>query len=515
MANKLLKDGDEIEVFRAGTHTDSQGRTRTYSVQDVDNIVAAYNAQPEGERHEAPIVIGHPRDNHPAWGWVKQLVRKGTSLYAQVHKLVPQFQEWVNNHMYEKRSISLYPDMRLRHIGFLGGVPPAVKGLQVLGFSEDAEVIEMEFGEDSPRAARAQKFGVTILEGKGQDTVPTGLNEESFADPVNLRFPLTSNHVQSTLASWSRAEVQKDYSEKDRQIIAARIIKAASSQGIDLTPYRWRYSDSAVADIVDRLVEKPALLAAVKKQVGVNDFFETKVEKLLESKLVQVVTGKSKKNSDSSKNFEGTEMSEEQVAQLLSEILSFASERFGEEIASELSTKTTELQQKFTKKPAGPALSDSPEIIALNERYEASQREIQLLRAKDQLNEDNSYFTEQLRQGQVKPAQRELVMSSLQLARKAMVVDFNDGGTIVQKPSTDVIKGLISSFEKQVHYGEQGDDSRTGGSGTREHEEFPNASEDSVRIDGAVRKYIEEQQKMGKVVSYRDALDHVIEIETK
>lgn len=133
----------EIEVFKTGTWTDSAGNARTWTDADLDEIVRKYNEQSE---HEAPLVIGHPKDNAPAYGWVERLERKGSTLYAKLKDLVPEFVDAVKKGLYKKRSISLYPDMTLRHIGFLGAMPPAVKGLADVAFSE-AEAVTIEFAD--------------------------------------------------------------------------------------------------------------------------------------------------------------------------------------------------------------------------------------------------------------------------------------------------------------------------------------------------------------------------------
>lgn len=131
-----------IEIFKTGTHTDAAGNTRTWTEEDLDSIAAKYN--PAG--HEAPVVIGHPKDNAPAFGWVEGLERKGSVLYAKLKDLIPEFVDAVKKGLYKKRSISLYPDMTLRHVGFLGAMPPAVKGLADVAFSE-AEAVTIEFAD--------------------------------------------------------------------------------------------------------------------------------------------------------------------------------------------------------------------------------------------------------------------------------------------------------------------------------------------------------------------------------
>jgi len=135
-------NGKWVEVFRAGTHTDSAGNTRTWTIEDLDTIVQKYNP----EYHEAPVVIGHPKDNAPAFGWVEALKREGDKLLAKFRQVVPEFAEMVKKGLFKKRSISFYPDLTLRHVGFLGAMPPAVKGLADVAFSE-GQGITIEFEE--------------------------------------------------------------------------------------------------------------------------------------------------------------------------------------------------------------------------------------------------------------------------------------------------------------------------------------------------------------------------------
>lgn len=131
-----------IEIFKTGTHTDSAGNEKTWTEADLDRIT-----QYDPARMEAPVVIGHPELNAPAWGWVEAVRRDGNILLAKLKDLAPEFVELVKRGMYKKRSISLYPDGTLRHIGFLGAVPPAVKGLADISF-RDGNQITIEYSEE-------------------------------------------------------------------------------------------------------------------------------------------------------------------------------------------------------------------------------------------------------------------------------------------------------------------------------------------------------------------------------
>jgi len=132
-----------VEVFSVGEQTDANGNTREWTDADLNKIVSNYKTN----KHEAPLVVGHPKENAPAFGWVEELKTDGKLLFAKFRQLVPEFVDAVKQGMYKKRSISLYPDLTLRHIGFLGAVPPAVKGLADIKFKEQIESIIIEFNE--------------------------------------------------------------------------------------------------------------------------------------------------------------------------------------------------------------------------------------------------------------------------------------------------------------------------------------------------------------------------------
>ena len=135
-----------MEVFRAGRNTSASGQTREWTESDLEKIVTSYDP----DKHEAPIVVGHPKDNSPAYGWIEQLKAVGRTLLAKPKQVEPQFAEMVRSGRFKKRSISLYPDGSLRHVGFLGAQPPAIKGLKDVSFSDKQQDFETyEYTEDT------------------------------------------------------------------------------------------------------------------------------------------------------------------------------------------------------------------------------------------------------------------------------------------------------------------------------------------------------------------------------
>jgi hypothetical protein len=132
-----------FEIFKSGTHVDSKGIKHTYTDADLDIIAANYNPQHD----EAPLVIGHPKSNEPAYGWVGGIKRFGSSLFAKAKSIVPEFEQSIKDGLFKKRSIALNPDLSLRHVGFLGAVPPSVKGMQDLAFNEADQSLTIEISE--------------------------------------------------------------------------------------------------------------------------------------------------------------------------------------------------------------------------------------------------------------------------------------------------------------------------------------------------------------------------------
>lgn len=136
----------EFEIFSSGQHTSDKGITKDYLTDDLNYIASNYNPS----ESEAPIVIGHPVDSSPAYGWIESLKVEGDKLLAKAKDVVPEFLNAIKQGLYKKRSISLDKDGKLRHVGFLGGALPAVKGLADIQFSENDSASTYELDIDHP-----------------------------------------------------------------------------------------------------------------------------------------------------------------------------------------------------------------------------------------------------------------------------------------------------------------------------------------------------------------------------
>ena len=123
-----------IEVFKTGTHTDSNGISIDYTVEMLDKIVQNYQEQVNNNTNNlAPLVKGHPHTNEPALGWVKKIFRRGNKLIAHIINISDELIAEIKKEKYKNFSIALYSNLNLRHIGILGAIPPAVKDLNKNG----------------------------------------------------------------------------------------------------------------------------------------------------------------------------------------------------------------------------------------------------------------------------------------------------------------------------------------------------------------------------------------------
>jgi len=132
------------EIFKVGCFKDSNGIKHNFSIDDLNKIVFNF----KGKNPDVPICIGHSKTNSPAYGWVDALKIKDNKLYACYKQVQNEFKEAVKKGLFKTRSISLTPDLILRHIAFLGAQAPAIKGMEEFCFHSAAGDEAMSFDSE-------------------------------------------------------------------------------------------------------------------------------------------------------------------------------------------------------------------------------------------------------------------------------------------------------------------------------------------------------------------------------
>ena len=186
-------------IFRAGRHLTIGGRSIEFSEAELAAAAAAYDPA----IYEAPLVAGHPKTDDPALGWVSGLKCVGARLEAEFRQVDPAFAEAVDAGRYKHVSAAFYAPNSphnpkpggyyLRHVGVLGAVPPAVKGLGPLSFAED-DTLFLAFGEEDAVSSGGTPPADSPKDNPNEDTMdrktdPAG-NTGTAAENAALRKEL-------------------------------------------------------------------------------------------------------------------------------------------------------------------------------------------------------------------------------------------------------------------------------------------------------------------------------------
>jgi len=186
-----------IQVLKPGVHTDANGIRVEFTEADLRAIADGYDPA----AHEAPFVVGHPSMDAPAYGWSAKFVFKDGVLFAEPAQVEEQFAELCREGRFKKVSLSLYGPNAAgnprpgawypRHVGFLGAMPPAIKGLKSVQFA-DGEAGIHEFSD-----SYATSTVVRLLRGM-RDWMLTQFGQET-ADRVLPAYEL--DYANNTLVA--------------------------------------------------------------------------------------------------------------------------------------------------------------------------------------------------------------------------------------------------------------------------------------------------------------------------
>ena len=281
----------KLEIFKAGKQIAGSGETLSFSEDDLRATVDAYDPA----LHEAPIVVGHHRDNAPAYGWIKSLqFAEGGSLHADTDQVMPEFAEMVQAGRFKKRSASFYkPDSPanpvpgvyyLRHLGFLGAQPPAVKGLADPEFSESRVPDAVEFNDSADdviefsdvyamatlfrrmREFFVEKFGIEDAD----KTIPGWIVEDLEAEarrPIDEpssapAFSEGNNPKLSGATTMTEQEIQ-DLQAKAARVEALEAENASfKERETDLAGREAKLARAEIAKSVDALIDEGKILPA-------------------------------------------------------------------------------------------------------------------------------------------------------------------------------------------------------------------------------------------------------------
>lgn len=542
--NLEMKD---VEIFEAGTQTDSEGNTQEWTVDKLQQIADNFNAQNPDTVDAAPAVVGHPEEGTypsetaPAYGWLHNVRVVGTKLVGDFRDAAEEFVQWVKDKRYSNRSISIDPNaMTIKHVGWLGAVLPAVKGLEAVAFkiTKGAQVRVYNFvdaagtpadtpAEGSPqpvasadRTARATQYKISIVPGQGYDNKPArlaDLNDDQFADPVNYRFPLTEEFIDTSVRTWGKEYVQEQYTDNDRKAIGARLIVGMVQHGFQIPSY-WCYKATATGS---------------QFKFG-NNFVEVPAEMLSKNQLVKVVnaipaapTATPPKQTtapvNSPTNQEFADMiTEQQILDVLQKLSDATTAGLPTDAAAMYApwhqTAIDEVKALFAAEAAAPVTASegtpepaaNPQFAEFQRKFNEQNAKIAALEADKRMNEHRTFAENAFKEGKILPPQKSLVIELREALHVNAPGSFNfsePNGSKKSKPIVAAFDSLIESMQ-QINYSEGApkDKARS----TKGNDSgYSNVSEESALLNEQVLNFQADALAKGRAITYIDALEEV------
>lgn len=250
-----------LEIFRAGTFTPMEGGRVSFSAADLDAAAAAYDPA----LHEAPMVVGHPATDDPAYGWVGALEATAGRLVAAPRQVDPAFAELVEAGRYKKISASFYAPgsahnpkpgaYYLKHVGFLGAVPPSVKGLKPVAFAGgDDGVVTVEFGE----AERTVGFSISRMAEVARRVRDYIVGREGIEAAEKI---IPNYLVDGLIGDAARIEVEarRDFPRSFAETDLSRLLDKAIDELVD--------DNTSRAQIVERMASAAGIEAGTVNQI--------------------------------------------------------------------------------------------------------------------------------------------------------------------------------------------------------------------------------------------------------
>ncbi|MDR3089832.1 MAG: hypothetical protein LBU39_08450 [Desulfobulbaceae bacterium] len=210
-------------IFTAGWHTDSQGRRRQWTENDLDELAKST---------DVPLVALHPKepDKAAVFGQVAALRRVGRDLQASYTALSKDVVALVKGGLRLCKSVSIDPEaMRLKHVGLLGAdQPPAVDGLGYVSFTRKGEIELSLQGEDMDKDAQIadlQRQVAELLAKKDAGTMQAALDHSKN----ELAASVTREQAEKLAREKVEAEFATFRQERQEADLKARVERLAAS----------------------------------------------------------------------------------------------------------------------------------------------------------------------------------------------------------------------------------------------------------------------------------------------
>jgi hypothetical protein len=268
-----------ISIFKPGTHRSLAGESLGFTEADLGASARAYDPAV----HEAPLVIGHPKLDAPAYGWIGKVDFVGGEMRAESGQVDPEFAEMVKAGRFKKVSASFYrkgaagnpkPEVHyLRHVGFLGAAAPAVKGLKAVEFAAvaDDDIIEFSWGEQNAslwqnlREWIIEKFSVEDADRVAPPWIVDLLHRESTAESIQESPNISPSFSESSKELQTMDPQSEEQVAKQAELDARQANLDQREAALRTTELNAR--QSVAAEYAENLVKEGKILPRFKGSV--------------------------------------------------------------------------------------------------------------------------------------------------------------------------------------------------------------------------------------------------------
>lgn len=257
------------EIFKTGKYKDSKGNEREWTLADLQTMKQNY----EEKNPDVPICCGHPKNNSPAYGWLDGLKiennkENGFSLFSKFKNVQEDFKEAINKGLYKTRSISVTPDLMIRHLAFLGAQTPAIKKLEEFCFSENEDDIQIETNANDDKAKSVQ---TEPIGDEGVSSPPSQLkNDEQEPKSDNISELQAGGSAFSPAPPQIQNDENKGTTNMDKEQLQ-NTVKALKDENAELKKQLEAEKKAKQAqefqDFCDKAIEKGNILPAQKNAV--------------------------------------------------------------------------------------------------------------------------------------------------------------------------------------------------------------------------------------------------------
>ncbi len=257
-----------VEIFRIGDY----GPKGKYDSQFLSQVVANF----EPKTWQAPLTmsgesaqaqIGH-RDDAPALGWVKELKADNGVLKARFEKVHPELETLVQDGRFPNRSAGFYTNPQgngpvLRHVAFLGAMPPEVKGLAPIAFGENQEFVTIYFSEEDPMDVQEIKKTFSEVLREFAESVGLKKKVEDQGPPAKTFSEAEMEAAKVAAAASAKAEAERQFAEQKTAAEKLTAKKAAIQAFIGkLTPAgKWlpAFKEAGLVEFMEALPNEATL----------------------------------------------------------------------------------------------------------------------------------------------------------------------------------------------------------------------------------------------------------------